>query len=317
MNASQIGLARSSDLSEIQELFTQYAFKDYQLYQLDIPKNKMVERLVQDFQTMDLDTWYIKESGILQGFISAKHLPWLSDIMGLRAFSLVHLLSRDQDPRIIQKLLETFFNRAPDLDFLNCRLASGDFNAVHALEYQGFKFMGNEVYLSRDMRDFHPLEDLSNCCRCTDELWPQLVELTEKVHIVNRFMNDPRISRDKVRRIYKSYISGFGGSDSYRSIIYRENNRVFGFILYKWNKRLSEFVGRNYASLDFIGVDPDARSRGVGHILNTAALKELADKGADHVVVRTLGNNHPALKILGKSGFEITSIDCHFHYWNF
>ena len=318
MSALQMEISTDSNTIRIEELFAQHRFKDYQLRQLDIPKSTMVDWLAKNLNKQKISTWYLKESGKLQGFITAMPQTWISGMMEVNAVSLLHLLAEGQDFQRLKELLHIFFTSSQDFDFLDCRVASGDINAIHALEDFGFHFMGNEAYLVLNMKHYKApqLENLSMCHSCPEHLWPQVIELSRQVHIHNRYMNDPRISRDMARKVYSGYISEFGRIDPYRTIIYQEDDRVAGFVLYKWNHGLSGFVGRNYASLDFIGVDPSARCRGIGHLLNTAALKDLAANGADHVVVRTLGNNFPAIRILSKSGFEISSLDCHFHYWN-
>mgnify|MGYP000187957119 CR=1 FL=1 len=318
MSALQLKPSTDSDLNRIEELFAQHKFKDYQLHQLDIPKSTMVAWLTRNLSKQEIYTWYLRESGKLQGIISAKPQSWISEMLEVNAVSLLHLLAENQDFLRLNELLRIFLDQYHDFDFMDCRVASGDINAIHTLEESGFHFMGNEAYLVLNMKHYSApqLENLSMCRRCPEHLWPQVLELSRQVHIHNRYMNDPHINREMVRKVYSGYISEFGGIEPYRTIIYEEDNLVTGFVLYKWNHGLSRFVGHNYASLDFIGVDPNARCRGIGHLLNTAALNDLAANGADHVVVRTLGNNFPAIRILSKSGFEISSLDCHFHYWN-
>ena len=310
-------VSRSSG-AEVKRLFDQYKYKDYQLKKLSISKSTMVDWLVNNLQQKHLQTFYLKNSGRVSGLLSARHQPWISKMLNLRSMCLVHFLASGQDPLLLKQLLEKFFSETQGFDFLSCRLPSGDVNAVNVLEDYGFHFVGNEVFMALDMKNYQEYEneDLHGFQRCPAHLWPQVIELIEKVHIHNRYMNDGRISNNKVRQIYKSYIDEFGAKRPYRQIIYKEDDHVLGFIVYKFNRDLSRFVGRNYASLDFIGVDTEVRSKGIGYLLNMAALRDLAAEGADHVVVRTLGSNLPALRILSKAGFEVSSTDCQFHYWS-
>lgn len=300
----------------VKDLFFQHEYKDYQLGKLGIPKSTMIDWLFSNLQQKNLHTCYLQDLGQICGLISARYQPWISKMLNLRSMSLVHFLASGQDPLLLKQLLEKFFSETQGFDFLSCRLPSGDVNAVNVLEDYGFHFVGNEIFMARNMEDYQEPKnkDLQGLQRCPTHLWPRVIELVEKVHIHNRYMNDYHISDYRARRIYKSYIAEFGGKEPYRHLIYQKNNHVLGFIVYKLNKQLSRFVGRNYASLDFIGVDPDVRNKNIGLLLNMAALKDLADESIDHVVVRTLGSNMPALSILSKVGFEVTSTDCHFHY---
>ena len=303
--------------SGLKDLFYSYEYKDYQLKKLGIPKSTMMDWLLSNLQHKNVYNLYSQYSGQICGLISARYQPWISKKLNLRSMSLLHFLASSQDPLLLRQLLNRFFSEMLGFDLLDCRLPSGDINALNILEDFGFHFVGNEIFMARNMKDYQEPQnkDLQGFQRCPDHLWPRVIELVERVHIHNRYINDSHISDYRARRIYKSYIAEFGGKEPYRHLIYQRNNRVLGFIIYKLNKQLSRFVGRSYASLDFIGVDPDVRSKNIGFLLNMAALKDLAHEGVDHVVVRTLGSNLPALRILSKAGFEVTSTDCHFHYW--
>lgn len=318
MVALQSNPVSCSNGAGVKDLFFHYKYKDYQLAKLGIPKPTMMNWLVSNLQQKNLHTCYLQDSEQIYGITSARYQPWISQKLNIRSMSLVHFLASSQDPLLLKQLLNMFFSEMQSFDLLDCRLPSGDVNAMNVLEDFGFHFVGNEIFLAQNMRDYHEPQnkDLQGFQRCPTHLWPRVIELVEKVHIHNRYMNDYHISDCRARRIYKSYIAEFGGKEPYRHLIYQKNNHVLGFIVYKLNKQLSQFVGRNYASLDFIGVDPDVRCKNIGLLLNMAALKDLADEGIDHVVVRTLGNNMPALRILSKAGFEVTSTDCHFHYWS-
>ncbi len=302
---------------EAEQLFAGYPFKDYQLNQMEIPKAKMCSMLARDLRDNPTRTLISKQNGLLNGIVAIRTLPWISRIIEARAASITHFLATNQAPSILGRMLKELLSRETDLDFIDCRVANGDIGAIHILEKAGFRFAGNDVFMARRMNTYRRQagETTPTCRSLKGNDWPRVMELARKVHVHNRFMNDPRISREKASRIFTRYIAEFGCRNPYHGLVHQENGRVTGFIFYKWNQRLYEVTGKRYASLDFIGVDPEAQCRGIGHLLNTAALNHLAAQGADHVSVRTLGNNYPAMRILYKSGFKISSSDFHFHYW--
>lgn len=306
-----------SNEPEAEPLFAGYPFKDYQLNQQEIPKEKMCRMLACDLRDNSTHILISKQDGLLNGIVAIRTLPWISKIIEARAASIAHFLATNQTPSILRRMLKELLSRQTGLDFIDCRVANGDIGAIHSLEEAGFRFTGNDVFMVRRMNIYQRQDgEMRSACRsCTANDWPRVKELARKVHVHNRFMNDPRISRGKAREIFSRYIAEFGCRAPYHGLLHQENGRVTGFILYKWNQRLYNVIGKRYASLDFIGVDPAAQCRGIGHLLNTAALNHLAAEGADYVSVRTLGSNYPAMRILYKSGFELSSSDFHFHYW--
>lgn len=306
-----------ADLAGAQQLFRRWSHKNFQLYRLRIPKHKMVGLLTKTLEDGSIGSLCAKDGGQLVGLLSVKQLPWISRILETRAATSVHFVAVQDAQPVYHLLLEAFFHAYPNIEFMDCRAAAGDIPAIQELEESHFRFVGNEVFLSRDLGNFKTpaAGEIEGIQKCQEQMWPQIVILAEKVHVHNRYMNDPCIPEDRAQRIFSHYISDFGGRDEYTTLVKVERGKVIGFIVYKWNTRLSRAIGRRYASLDFIGVDPETRSSGIGYLLNLAALTDLARKGADHVVVRTNGSNYPALRILYRSGFKVTSSDLHFHFW--
>jgi len=90
---------------------------------------------------------------------------------------------------------------------------------------------------------------------------------------------------------------------------------VQGFIVGKINVNFSNVVGLRCGSLDFIGVRPEFRRKGIGEALNCAALGWMASMGVTFAGVRTLASNYPALKTCLASDFRISSTSLHFHRW--
>jgi len=306
-----------SDLPEVENLFLTYPYKDFQLRHMDIPKEKMAKFLKKSLKSRTARSACLRENDKLVGLISAVHLPWISDLFGANLYHLQHLLTDGKGAGYYQNILRYFMDQIEDVDFIGCRVASGDVNAVQALEDSGFRFVGNEVYLVNSLSRAPLPEEYgdTDCGPCPEHLRRQVMELVEKTHVHNRYMYDPEVQPEKAAEIFSRYISGFGFQKNFRHLIKMREGRVVGFIFYKFNNALSEVAGGKYASLDFIGVDKQARNAGVGDELNRAALYDLAAQGTTHVAARTFGSNYPAIRILHKVGFIITSSDLHFHLW--
>ena len=306
------------DLPEAEDLFNTYSFKDFQLKQLGIPKHKMAGFLKRSLVGKGVFNAILREEGRLVGLVSAKFLPWMSQLMGAKMYSMQHFVTAGKRAGFYQTMLQYVMDQIPDMDFLDCRVASGDINAIQALENSGFRFVGNEVYMVRSLRDSpaHYQNACPDCVPCNEELKPEVMKLVEETHFHNRYMYDPQVSAKDAADIYSKYLAGFAFTPDYHSLIKVSGGVVQGFIFYKFNSALSQMVGgSHYASLDFIGVRQDRQNRGLGEKLNQAALYDLTADHTSHVVCRTFGSNYPAMRILQKVGFKITSSDLHFHMW--
>ncbi|MBI4776826.1 MAG: GNAT family N-acetyltransferase [Deltaproteobacteria bacterium] len=305
------------DYPQVDLLFQEYPHKDFQLRQLNIPKRKMAEFLKTTLADPELESACLRQGQRLSGLISARSLPWMSEMFGARMFAIQHFLTRLDSVAYLKTMLRYLLDHMTTADFLDCRVANGDTNAIQALEDNGFRFVGNEVYLARSLIESPAPDEYgdNNCVSCPEQLQNQVIDLVRNTHFHNRFMYDPEVSEHDAAEIYKQYLSGFAFKKDFRSRIVLREGQVEGFILYRFNAAFSKAVGGNYASLDFIGVNPNNRSAGLGEELNKAALYDLAKAGATHVVVRTFGSNYPAVRICHKVGFKITSSDLHFHLW--
>jgi ribosomal protein S18 acetylase RimI-like enzyme len=304
-------------LPAAERLFYGYPFKDFQLHQLDISKSIMASFLRESIENNELDSCGFWEEAELVGLLSARHLPWISKQLGANMYTLQHMLSKPKGSEFYYTMLSYITGQINELDFLNCRVATGDVDAIQALESFGFRFVGNEVYLVRSFMKNPLSEDdyLTNCIDCKPAMQKDVVSLAKRIHVHNRYMYDPNIPRQHASKIYSDYITKYAFGQDYRSVVKFVDGKLVGFLFYKFNRPLSEKVGNKYASLDFIGVDPEAQNQGIGEQLNRAALLDLAKADATHVVVRTFGNNYPAIRICQKVGFQITASDVHFHLW--
>lgn len=306
-----------ADLEEVRGLLFRYPFKDFQLQQLAIPKEKMVSFLERSLFADHTRQVVLREGGKLVGLIGIGALPWMSGLFGVKMFTLKHFLTADKSQGYFQTMIRYVLDQMSLVEFLDCRVAAGDIQAIHALENSGFRFVGNEVYLARSLQGRPLPQEFANtgCVPCPDRLRPRVLELVEQTHVHNRFMYDPEVSAEQAANIFRKYVSQIAFEEGYRIMVKHQGDEVEGFIIYKFNPGLSEAVGGSYASLDFIGVNQNSQNRGIGEDLNKAALFDLAASKAGHVVVRTFASNYPAIRILHKVGFKITSSDLHFHHW--
>lgn len=302
---------------EARRLFMEYPHKDFQLKSMKISKEGMADYLGNSLQLADTQSICMRANGKLVGLISLKSLPCMSEHFGMKMYAVPHLLAGFEGPLVRARLLRYVMEELREVDFLDCRIAADDVYAARALEAVGFRYVGTEVYLGREIGGDEPFDppadfEIAECSRADCE---EVFEIVESTHLHNRFICDPLIQDHQARSLYRKLVDNCFNQSQFTTLIARRNGEVQGFIISKINETFSKIAGKKTGSLDFIGVRLDSQNRGLGAYLNRAALQGMARQGVQYVGVRTLANNYPALRITFKTGFAITSTSLHFHRW--
>jgi GNAT superfamily N-acetyltransferase len=302
---------------EVIELFANYPHKDYQIKAMGVSKDRMTNYLVQTLTAPGVHSIALRDEGGAIGLIGLQSLPWMSDHFGLNMYAVPHLLGKTDHPLVYARLLRYVVEELPDVDFLDCRVAVDDVQAAHALEICGFRYVGAETYMGQSVENYtdpgvHPDFEIS-LCRVQDR--EKVLEIVGATHIHNRFMYDPLIPQAVSQSLYQRLVTNCFDQPHFRVFVARSQGEVLGFIAAKINEKYSEVVGRKCGSLDFIGVVPGVRNRGLGAALNNYSLYHLSREGVQFVAVRTLASNYAALGNCYKTGFKVTSSSLHFHRW--
>lgn len=139
--------------------------------------------------------------------------------------------------------------------------------------------------------------------------------LSQLNHYDNRFLKDERFNSKKIKALFGNIASDSLAKAGHKVWVFREKGQVLGFITVIINKAMSEAMGVQLASLDYIAVGAEAQGKNIGTALNDFALNALKEAGVEYVSVKTLANNYPAQKILVKSGFFMSSQNMILHLW--
>ena len=302
---------------DVGELFRDYSHKDYQLKVMGVSKEQMVKYLEKSLFRSKMQSICLREKGRLVGLIALQSLPWMSQHFGLRMFAVPHLLAKSSGPLVHARLLRYVMEELQDVDFLDCRVAIDDIYSAHALEICDFRYVGTEIYMGQILKsisppDSHPDFEIRPCA--PQEL-DQVAQIAGETHVHNRFVYDPVIHEKATKSLYERLVMNCFGNNQFNVLVAHSQGKVQGFIITKMNLPFGQEVGQLSGSLDFIGVRPDARNRGLGVALNRWALFHLAEKNAVFAGVRTLANNYAALATCFRTGFSITSTSLHFHKW--
>jgi ribosomal protein S18 acetylase RimI-like enzyme len=306
-----------SQAGEVRRLFMEYPHKDFQLRSMRISKEVMANYLETTLWSAGTQSICLRDDGNLVGLISLQSLPWMSEHFGLKMYAVSHLLAGSGGPLVRARLLRYVIEELQEVDFLDCRIAVDDVYAAQALETAGFRYVGTEAYLGREL-DWEEPFDLPadiEIAECSPADRSEVLEIVQDTHVHNRFVTDPLIGSELARSLYRKLVHNCFKQTQFNALVARSRGEVQGFIISKINEAFCQVAGMKTGSLDFIGVKPDNRSQGLGACLNRVALQRLALQGVRYVGVRTLASNYPALRITFKTGFVVTSTSLHFHRW--
>jgi ribosomal protein S18 acetylase RimI-like enzyme len=303
---------------EIHHLFYDYKFKDYQHKFMSVAKERMVQYLKKTLSEPGVQSICMREGSQLVGLISLKSLPWMSNHFGFRMYAVTHLLAKGENPLLHARLLRYVMEELPNVDFLDCRVAVDDVCSTHALEICGFRYVGAEIYLGQflkagDPPEHHPHFEIRSPAQPEDR--DRVLAIAGETHTHNRFAYDPCINEHAARSLYQRLVANCFKHNQFDVLVAQSGETVEGFIISKLNPAFSKEVGFQCGSLDFIGVDPKIRNRGLGKALNQWALYHLAQKGVVYAAVRTMASNYAALALVYRTGFQMTSTSLHFHKW--
>ncbi len=304
---------------EVELLFKEYSHKDYQLKAMGLSKDSMVDYLKTTLFEPESQNICLRDDGRLVGLIGLQYLPWMSDHFGLRMYTIRHLLARSDSPLVHARLLRLVIEELSAVDFLDCRVAVDDIYSSHALEVCGFRYVGTEIFLGqtleRNGESMIPSGIEIRCCQTEDR--PHVLDIVAETHVHNRFVYDPIINEKTAQSLYRKLVANCFHADpfNFKVLVAHSENGVEGFITFKMNRNFSRVAGIHCGSLDFIGIRPQTRNKGLGAALNRIALQQMAREGATIAAVRTLASNYPALRTCFRTGFMVTSTNLHFHRW--
>jgi ribosomal protein S18 acetylase RimI-like enzyme len=178
--------------------------------------------------------------------------------------------------------------------------------------------VGTEIYLGQFIKPGNPPERLpgfeirpSDCPQDQD----QVLAIAGEIHNHNRFAYDPFIDEHAAKSLYQRLVANCFKHSQFDVLVAQCGDSVEGFIVSKLTPAFSREAGFQCGSLDFIGVRPGARNRGLGKALNQWAVHHLDQKGVVYAAVRTMASNYAALSLVYRTGFQVTSTSLHFHKW--
>jgi len=136
----------------------------------------------------------------------------------------------------------------------------------------------------------------------------ELEELAVLSGACSRFALDPRIPRDKVAALYRTWMNrSLAKEMASEVLVIREGSSVVGVVT------LGEKNGRG--DIGLIAVDAGHRGRRYGEKLVRAAQKWFIENGYARGQVVTQGKNLPACRLYAGCGYSVEKVEYFYHFW--
>jgi len=138
---------------------------------------------------------------------------------------------------------------------------------------------------------------------------PRLVALGIVAGANSRFRLDDRITREQLERLYETWVQRSSSrelADEVLIAVSREGREI-GFVTIKVRDRTGQ--------IGLIAVEEEARGRGVGSQLLTAAHRWMATNGAERARVVTQLSNEAACRLYARMGYHLSEVTAIYHFW--
>lgn len=137
----------------------------------------------------------------------------------------------------------------------------------------------------------------------------QLFDLAIQSGEFSRFKIDPKISADKFKRFYETWmVNSLNKSFADAVLVYKIDDEMVGFITLNSN--------HNQASIGLIAVDHHYRGMGIGKKLIESGENFMYQQGFKTLQVVTQGENIAACRLYEKCGFRKLNSEYFYHFWS-
>ena len=246
-----------------------------------------------------------------------KYLEWDSGIFGFKIGRLGNIrLDKNEKTagRFINRIIKSC--RKQHYRHINCRIGTGDFLALWALEKNGFNVADIQVTLStggKPKKKTVKLPGFSVVKACEDDL-DGMRCVTRDAFTDTRVVRDPNYPRVKVDRFYYEWIKNSMFNKRQAVFLAKENKskELAGFVI-------CDVLGE-IGFIDLISVNKRKRGRGIGSALVGAAMNWFSDNSVE-AEVRTQASNTAAIETFTKGGFrhlvpgKAVPSGISMHYW--
>ncbi len=135
-----------------------------------------------------------------------------------------------------------------------------------------------------------------------------IIEISKNSFVYSRFINDENLNSNKYK-VYENWTkNAFENKDKY-FCYYRNNSKVYGYILFSINNELNEII------IELIAIDNNNENNGIGSKLLKELEKFAIDNDLKIIKVGTQLNNLKAQNFYEKNGFKHVQNNSIYHWW--
>jgi dTDP-4-amino-4,6-dideoxy-D-galactose acyltransferase len=237
--------------------------------------------------------------------VPCRHLEWDSAFFGLRIATVQVKTLR---PALVARVLE--WCESQRVDCLYFLADPADDESLRLAEGHGFHCV--DVRVTLETRAVAPMPRSDSGGAAVRPWTPAdlkaLKAMARTGFRVSRFYSDSAFPRDKADALYEVWIEKSCHGYADEVLVAVDGDRAIGYVTCHLDEG-----GRGRIGL--LGAEEQQRGRGIGTALMNAALEWFRQAGATHAVVVTQGKNRSALRLYGRHGFLIDSIELWYHRW--
>ncbi|MDD1683356.1 MAG: GNAT family N-acetyltransferase [Methanoregula sp.] len=322
---SRAGIVERDEISELFLLIGGYPFKPYSQYSR-FDRRVLADALCKEIETIaaDRENYIIavKEHHQPVAVCIARKSGVESEVFNKKIYAITHVISAGSYVDSVankQKLLR-FFNRhcMRGTGMVSCRANAQDLSTIHALENERYRCMDTLVTYTFDLNQFQH-EQKGFPCRIRPVQKKDgnaLKDIVRNSQFIDRFHNDPHISRKDSNRLYETFIgNAMKGMGADMVLVAECDDKVVGFNTIESQNSLYSRYGIKIGSFVLNAVAPEYRNRGIYTRLIQESLQYLKDS-ADLAELRTHSHNLPVHRALPQLGFRLSLSQLTFHAWN-
>lgn len=322
---SRAGIVECDEISEFFSLIEGYPFKPYSQYSR-FNCGILSEAFLKEIQNIAADPENyiiaVKENHRPVALCIARKSAVESEVFFKKIYAITHLISAGSYSDSVsnkQKLLRFFARHCMSgIGIVSCRANSEDLSTIHALEKEDYLSMDNLVTYTYDLKQPRP-ERKTHSYRIRPVQKNDgtiLKKIVRDSQFMDRFHNDPLISREESDRLYGTFIeNAMKGIGADTVLVAECDDKIAGFNTIENQNRLYAPYGIHIGSFVLNAVAPEYRNRGIYSNLMNESLNYLEDR-ADLVEIKTHSGNFPVHRALPGIGFRLSLLQHTFHTWN-
>ena len=140
-----------------------------------------------------------------------------------------------------------------------------------------------------------------------------MLALASDIFSNSRYYGDPVFERTHVDTLHRRWVENSCGGRADRIFVATSGAKVLGFVACLFSPGNPAYGIAPMATVDLIGVTPDAQGRGVGTALMAAATENYRGRSAE-IQVGTQAYNYGAIRLYTRCGFHLAKAETTLHW---